>query len=183
MRSIRYNVAISLDGYIGPEDHSTSWITDDPSIDFDDLYSQFDTFIMGRTTYDVMKAQGDANPLRNQPKWSVFVVSQSADPASYPEVTILNHDFISEIGKLKEQEGKDIWLFGGGQLLGACLDAGLVDTIEAAIMPIVLRGGIKMVSDSPARGGTSGAKLRLVGLRQLENSGILLTTYKVKYDE
>jgi len=183
MRPIRYNVAISLDGYIGPEDHSTTWITDDPSIDFDDLYSQFDTFIMGRISYDVMKAQGDANPLRNQPKGRVLVVSQSADPAAYPEVTILGRDFISEIKKLKEQEGKDIWLFGGGQLLGACLDAGLVDTIEAAVMPILLRGGIKMVSDAPARDGMVGTKLELVSVRQLEKSGILLTTYKVKSNE
>ncbi|PKS12286.1 hypothetical protein jhhlp_001586 [Lomentospora prolificans] len=181
MRSSRYSVAISLDGYIGPHDHSTAWITDDASIDFAELYSQFDIFIMGRTTYEVMRAQGDANPFRTRPKESIFVVSQSMRPSEYPEVTVLGANFLSEIKKLKEQEGKDIWLFGGGQLLGSCLDAGLVDTIEAAIMPTLLRGGIKMVSDAAANPGTLGTKLELVEVRRLESSGILMTTYKVRY--
>ena len=66
MRRLRYNVACSLDGFIADPDGGYDWIVDDKGIDFDALYAQFDTFVMGRRTWEVMQAQGDANPLRGR---------------------------------------------------------------------------------------------------------------------
>jgi|GEM_PF-6212510 dihydrofolate reductase len=66
MRRLRYNVACSLDGFIADPDGGYDWIVDDKGIDVDALYAQFDTFVMGRRTWEVMQAQGDANPLRGR---------------------------------------------------------------------------------------------------------------------
>jgi hypothetical protein len=59
MRRIRYQVACSLDGYIaGPKDEF-DWITPEPSFDFDALYAQFDTLLMGRRTYETVQSMGE----------------------------------------------------------------------------------------------------------------------------
>ena len=179
MRPLRYNVATSLDGYIGPHDGSTAWITHDSSIDFVALYAEFDTFVMGRRSYEDMKRMGDENPLLRYPASSILVVSKTLTQDENPDITVLGDDFIAEIQRQKSRGGKDIWLFGGGQLLGACLDAGLVDTIESAIMPTLLRGGVKMVSEAGDSGSVLGQKLELESVRKLEESGILLCVYKV----
>ncbi len=60
MRRIRYQVASSLDGYIAGPNGETDWIVDEPTIDFAELFDQFDTLLMGRRTYEgvVNKADG-----------------------------------------------------------------------------------------------------------------------------
>ena len=179
MRSLRYNVAMSLDGYINPHNGSTDWITHDPSIDFAALYAEFDTFIMGRKSYEQLQLMGDENPLAKYPAASVLVVSKTLRQDDEPRVTIVRDDFLSEIKRQKERDGKDIWLFGGGELLGACLDAGLVDTIETAIIPTLLRGGVKMVSEADGGSGLCGQKLEMESVKRLPDSGILLCVYKV----
>ena len=46
---------------------------------------------------------------------------------------------------LKEKPGRDIWLFGGGSLFRSLLDAGLVDTVEVGVMPVLLGSGIPLL--------------------------------------
>ena len=179
MRPLRYNVAASLDGYIGPRDGTTDWIAQDPAIDFAALYAEFDTFIMGRKSYELVRHLGDENPLKVYGAADVFVVSKTLPQGENLDVTVLGDNFLEEIRRQKEKGGKDIWLFGGGELLGACLDAGLVDTIETAIIPTLLRGGVKMVSEAADGGSLLGQKLELESVRKLEASGILLCVYKV----
>lgn len=181
MRRLRYNVAMSLDGYIGPIDGSTAWITSDPSIDFDALYDQFDTFIMGRKTYEELKRMRDEKPLGHYSASKILVVSGTLVPDENPNVTIICDDFLSETKRRKDGNGKDIWLFGGGELLGALLDAKLVDTIEVAIIPKLLRGGVKMASELGEAGSLLGQTLETVSVNKLEASGIVMCVYKVVY--
>lgn len=180
MRVLRYNAAISLDGFIASPDGAADWIVEDPSIDFDALYNEFDTFIMGRKTYEVMTSFGEQNPLLRRPKESVIVVSRELKAEDFPNITIVSEDVIRTIRELKEGSGKDIWLMGGGQLSGACLKAGLLDYVEAAIMPVILGDGIKMIQGSSQEGPRS-FKLELETLNKLDQSQILLTKYKVLY--
>ena len=48
---------------------------------------------------------------------------------------------------LREEEGKDIWLFGGGSLFRSLVEEGFVDTVEVAIIPIVLGGGTPLIEE------------------------------------
>ena len=57
-RRLRYQVAMSLDGFIAGPNGEYDWIVMDPSIDFTALYREFDTAVMGRKTYAVTAAQG-----------------------------------------------------------------------------------------------------------------------------
>jgi dihydrofolate reductase len=142
MKRLRYNLATSLDGFIARPGGEFDWIIEDPSIDFAALTSQFDTVVMGRRTYEVMRNLGPSGVL-NAVK--VVVCSTTLRQEAAPEVTLLSSGVAEAIRDMKQPDGKDIWLFGGGELARTLFDAGLVDTIEVSIMPVVLGAGIPMV--------------------------------------
>ena len=72
---------------------------------------------------------------------------------------------------MRAQPGKDLWLFGSGLLFRSVLEAGLVDTVEVAAIPVLLGGGIPLL---PARAERT--KLNLTG-RKVYASGIALFEY------
>jgi dihydrofolate reductase len=169
-RRLRYQVAVSLDGFIAGPEGQYDWIVMDPAIDFAAMYKEFDTAVMGRKTYEVMAAQGSHGKI---PGLEVIVFSQSLRPATYPGVRILNDDPRVVVSKLKMKTGRDIWLFGGGVLFRVLLDAGLVDTVEVAVMPVLLGAGIPLLPPGGA------AKLILADHKVLPASGIVALSYSI----
>ena len=167
MRKVRYQVACSLDGYIAGPDGEYDWIVMDPDIDFAALFAQFDTLLMGRRTFEA--AAGD--------HWAgmkTFVFSRTLRQKDHPAVTIVNENARQVIDELRAQPGKDIWLYGGGELFRGLLELGCVDTVEPAIIPIVLGGGRPFLPSPAVR-----RRLALTGQRVYEKSGIVLLTYDV----
>jgi dihydrofolate reductase len=73
------------------------------------------------------------------------VFSQTLDPADYPAVSVVSADPAQSVRWLEARRGKDIWLFGGGELVRLLLEAGLVDTVEPAVVPVLLGGGVPML--------------------------------------
>lgn len=180
MRRLGYNVAVSLDGFIALPDGSADWIVHDDSIDFGSLYAEFGTFILGRKTWEYMVSLEDQNPLAGRQKGSVVVVSSRMKPEDWADVSVVEPGAaVDYITALKAGEGKDIWLFGGGQLAGLCFQAGLVDRVETAIMPVLLADGIRLVEITPEVAGSQGFRLGLVSTQRLEQSGILMCKYDV----
>lgn len=136
MRRIRYQVACSLDGYIAGPEGEADWIVDEPEIDFGELFDQFDTLLMGRRTFEGMLP--GANGFWGK---RVLVFSRTLRQEDHPQVTVVSDDVEQTLNELRSQPGKDIWLFGGGELFRSLLELGCVDTVEPAIMPVMLGGG------------------------------------------
>ena len=173
MRRIRYRVAASLDGYIAGPNGEFDWITMDPDIDFSALMDQFDTFIMGRGTFEMMVGQQGSGAT---PGKQTLVISRTLRQQDHPDVTIVADDLEKTLAALKKKPGKDIWLFGGGSLFRSLLALRLVDTIELATIPVLLGGGIPLLPPPSSR-----AKLKLTGQRIYEKSGIVLLEYAIDY--
>ncbi|HEY8165038.1 MAG TPA: dihydrofolate reductase family protein [Gemmatimonadaceae bacterium] len=171
MRRVRYQVACSLDGYIAAPDGGYDWIVMDPDIDFAAMFAEYDTLLMGRTTYELMKkGGGDVRP-----GMQTIVFSRTLRPKDHPGVTIVSDRIKEKIDELRAMPGKDIWLFGGGQLFRSLLELGCVDTIEPAIIPVVLGKGIPMVPATDVR-----ARLELTGHRLYEKTGTWVMEYAIK---
>ena len=171
MRRIRYSVAMSLDGYIAGPNGEYDWIPMDPDIDFAAMFSAFDTALMGRKSFEVAQQTGNVG----MPGIRSIVVSRTLAPAAYPDVTILSDVSKATFDALKREPGKDIWLWGGGSLFRSLLGAGVVDTVEVAIVPILLGGGIPLL---PA--GASQNSLELTKTRVYEKTGIVALDYRVR---
>jgi dihydrofolate reductase len=170
-RRLRYQVAASLDGFIAGPNGEYDWIVMDPSIDFTALYKEFDTVVMGRKTYEVAAAQGGNGAM---PGLEVVVFSRSLPPATRKGVRIVNDDPGAVVKALKEKPGRDIWLFGGGSLFRSLLDAGVVDSVEIAVMPVLLGAGVPLLPPGAM------SRLVLTDHKVLPATGILMVSYSVQ---
>src|SRR4051794_19984522 len=138
MRLVRFGGAMSLDGYIAGPNGEYDWITMDPEIDFSGQMAQFDTFLIGRKTYEAMRRMGNSGPPIAGIQSIVF--SRTLRPSDCPEA-VLSADAVEFVSKLRTRPGKDIALFGGGDLFRSLLGAGLVDRVEVSLIPVLLGGG------------------------------------------
>lgn len=169
MRRFVYGVAATLDGFIAGPEGEYDWIVHDPTIDFAAMFRPYDTLLMGRGTYEVAGAEGKSWDSYGQ-KW--IVVSTTLKPEDHPNVTILGSNVSETVAAMKAQPGKDIWLFGGGALFRSLYDAGLVDAMEVALMPVMIGSGIPLLPEGKR------CPLTLVESKALP-SGILMLKYSI----
>ncbi|WEK56062.1 MAG: dihydrofolate reductase family protein [Candidatus Cohnella colombiensis] len=168
MRRLRYQVACSLDGFIAGLEDEFDWITPEPSFDFEALHAQFEIILMGRRTYEIASSMGGF------PGKHVIVASRSLSQEDHPDVEVVSVGLETRVHELREQTGRDIWLYGGGTLLSQLLTWNLVDTVEPAIIPILLGGGVPLLASQGVR-----RNLKLIG-QTTYPSGMVLLKYEVQ---
>jgi dihydrofolate reductase len=149
-------------------------------IDFGAMFARYDTLLMGRKTFEVASEKGKSWDTFGQ-RW--IVVSRTLKPDEHPGVTFLSDGIAEAVAALKAQTSpqtqtglqsqKDIWLFGGGMLFRFLLDAGLVDAIDVAVMPVLIGSGIPLLPEGRRQ------TLHLESSKTLP-SGILMLSYEIK---
>ena len=161
---------MSLDGFIVGPNGESDWIVMDNSFDFESFFHEFDTTLMGRKTFEATRQGG--GPML--PGMQTVVCSTTLQNDDYPDVTVVD-DASNFVTELKAKPGKDIWLFGGGELFRSLLDTHHVDTIEIAVMPVLLSQGISLLPS-----GQRPPALRLTETNNL-SSGIVGLNYTIDY--
>ena len=171
MRKLVAGFASSVDGYIEGPNGEYEWILIDKEIDFAAIAKQFDTYFFGRKSYEAML------PFTSKPTPGITNYVFSTTLKAVADNFILIHDTIYEtVLSIKQQEGKDIALYGGAGLLASLLDLKLVDEIVIAVIPVLLGKGKPMVSVLREK-----AWLSLEGTKPFSN-GTLQVRYTVRYN-
>ena len=140
MRKLVAGFASSVDDYIEGPNREYDWILIDKEIDFNEQAKRFDTYFMGRLSYEAIKSMGGTGTKNT--KHYVFSNTLSSVDKNY---ILINRNVKEEVIRIKEQEGKDIALWGGASLLASLLDLKLVNEIEIAFIPVLLGKGKPMV--------------------------------------
>jgi len=170
MRKVAYGGAMSLDGFIAGPNGEYDWIVMDPDVDFAKMMARFDTFLIGRKTFDAMRRMGGGPPapgIRN------IVFSRTLRPEDCPGAT-LSDDAEGVVADLRKKPGKDIALFGGGELFRSLLAAGLVDEIAVSVVPVLLGGGVPLLPSPADR-----ARLKLRTHRVYPKTGTVALEYDI----
>ena len=100
---------------------------------------RFDTVVMGRATYAIGADQGITSPY---PHLRQLVVSTTLGPSPDPAVEVVATDPVARVRELKAEDGKDVWLCGGGSLASSL--AGEIDELVLKISPVVLGAGVPL---------------------------------------
>ncbi|MEZ4884690.1 MAG: dihydrofolate reductase family protein [Chitinophagales bacterium] len=145
MRKIKLYIATSINGYIAKSDGSVGWLDTIPNPNptdygYFDFLKSVDTTLMGNATYQQILGFDVPFPYADKINY-VFSRTQSGVDEY---ATFVSENIVEFVQELTTQEGKDIWLVGGGELNGFFLKNGLIDEMIVSVMPMVLGSGIPL---------------------------------------
>lgn len=138
-----YYVAMSLDGYIARQDGSVDWLEAFPPepLGFSDFYAACAAVVMGRNSYDIMLRHADW-PYAGKPVYVATHRQLAGAPSGVQAVQGQPRQIQARL--VADGHAGTVWLFGGGQLAGQYLAAGLIDRLEVGIIPVVLGRGLRL---------------------------------------
>ncbi|WMJ87547.1 dihydrofolate reductase family protein [Anaerocolumna sp. MB42-C2] len=143
-RKIVLYIAMSLDGYIAAKDDNLEWLfktEGDGDNGYAEFYDTIDAIILGRRTYDwILDHEGDNFPYKNKQCYVFSKTKQGKDK----NVEYINVNITEFVKNLKQTDGKDIWIVGGGELLHDFIEQGLVDEWIITIAPTIIGDGIPL---------------------------------------
>jgi dihydrofolate reductase len=182
-RRIILNLALSLDGYIEGPNGEVDWLTfsEETGEVLHRFLDEIDTILYGRVSYEKWGTYSPSNDssaaerrfYEKTGKMSKFVFSKTTtdfdgDPFIVPA------DIKGTIERLKQQEGKDIWLYGGSKLITTFFNLDLIDELRLSISPIILGDG------KPLFKGILGRKKLELRNSESYRSGMVTLTYETQ---
>jgi dihydrofolate reductase len=176
MRKIIESTLVSADGIVGsPPLWAMDYRDEEVTRDALERLSGSDAMLMGRVSYELFAAiwptQTDdfaqrVNEIRK------YVFSSTLDRADWSNSTIVRGDVLTEVTKIKEQDGRDIALFGHGQLAQTLLENGLTDELRLSYHPVLAGGGL------PQFASGSRTPLTLASVKTFR-TGVVTLSYQV----
>lgn len=183
MRKVTFGGANSLDNFIAREDGAVDWLmwSDEAAEIMKDYWANIDTMIMGRKTWDVAlakapKSKSEKKSSSGNPYGDLqtYVFSRTLKAGERDGATVVNRDPGEFVRELKEQDGKEICIMGGGDLARDLFDAGVIDEIGFNIHPVLLGSGIPLFHEMKTQ-----IDLELIECRPFKN-GCVYVSYRVK---
>lgn len=184
MRKIILNLAVSLDGFIEGPNGEVDWLsfTEETGEVLNDFIKDVDTVLYGRITYD---AWGTYKPSDNSSDFEKGFYNEMDKKTKYVfsknkskfegDPIVINSDIEKQILDIKKMDGKNIWLYGGANLITSLLNLNLIDEFRLAICPIILGAGKPLFENINDR-----KKLKLISAKGHE-SGMVELIYN--YDD
>ncbi|MGH2691519.1 MAG: dihydrofolate reductase family protein [Actinomycetota bacterium] len=143
----------------------------------DEAMAKTDGLLLGRRTYDIFagywpsstEEPGLAERLNSLPKYVVSTTLE--EPLEWNNSSLIKDDVPNQLSKLKELPGRDLLVFGSGDLAQTLMEHDLIDEYRLMVHPIVLGSGKRLFREGNPRTG-----LRLVD-STISSTGTLIATY------
>ena len=180
MRKIILDLAVTLDGFIEGPNGEVDWCIMDDDMDFEGFLSSIDTIFYGRVSYDRwgnFQPEANANETEKAIWSSVHAKKKyvfSSQPHQDSKATFITSDITEQVAAIQQQEGKDIWLYGGAGLIKTFINLNLIDVYRISIHPTVLGGGKPLFENIKER-----MNLTLVEVNRFK-SGVVQLIYEHK---
>ena len=183
MRTVTYGAASSLDGFITDRAGSVEWLhfSKDVSDFIANYWKAIDTILMGRKTWEVAAASAPPPGKRGKGRKSsampgikaTYVFSRTLTTIPQNDAQLVRGDAGAFVRQLKEQDGKDICVLGGGDFARSLFEAGVIDEVGFNMHPVLLGAGAPLFLDAGRR-----IDLQLKECRTIDG-GCVLVTYQV----
>lgn len=175
MRKLILGLAVTLDGYIEGPNGEYDWCFTDQDYGLNEFFTRVDAIFIGRKSYEMAQQYADYNHgemVPGMPPMIEYVFSTTLTSVKKGAI-LISEDSLNAAKRIKEQPGKDIWLYGGASLTDAFMKEGLVDELWLSVHPILLGGGKPLF-----RGGNHRTKLSLLASKTYE-SGLISLRYRI----
>lgn len=162
-RKVILYIATSLDGYIAKPNDDLSFLSivqqDGEDYGYADFINSIDTVILGRKTYDWVMTQVSEFPHADK---NSYIITRTARPG-IGKTNFYTGKLNDLIARLKAEQGKNIFIDGGAEIVNELLKENLIDEFIISIIPIFVGNGTKLFKD-----GRPELILKLVSTKQFD---------------
>jgi len=134
-----------------------------------EFLDRIDTIFFGRKSYEQLTQHAPTAFLDKKK-----VVFSKTIKSEYGNFKVISENIEEAIQEIRNQPGKDIWLFGGGVFASNLLNLNLVDELMISVHPLILGKGKPLFVDIPDR-----IKLKLMDNKTF-SSGLVQLFYAVE---
>src|ERR1700712_5430557 len=188
MRNLIFFMHTSLDGFVAGPNGEMNWIKVDNEI-FDfvgSMTDNADAALYGRVTYEMMQsywptAGDEPNASKHDKEHSVWynkvskiVLSKTISEKELDNTTVISDQLTDNINKIKNQDGKNILIFGSPTASHSLMSHGLIDEYWLFVNPVLLGQGIPLFKDVTER-----TKLKLIETKTF-SCGVIALHYETK---
>ncbi|HYF67803.1 MAG TPA: dihydrofolate reductase family protein [Ohtaekwangia sp.] len=180
MKKIILDLAVTLDGFIEGPNGEIDWCIMDDDMNFDGFLASIDTIFYGRVSYDAwgnFQPTADAMTAERRIWEEVHAKKKfvfSSQNCHDEKATFISNDIVDRVSDVKQQGGKDIWLYGGASLIRTFVNLSLIDIYRISVHPVALGSGKPLFEDLKQR----------IGLKLLKanvfRSGVVQLIYEAK---
>lgn len=159
MRKLKLQVQMTVDGYIAGPNGEMDWMVFNWDNELKkyvtEISESFDCIILGRKLAQGFIPHWASNPEQegadkfNSTK--KFVFTKTIDKSEWDNTILAKGDLVDEITKLKNQNGKDIIVYGGSTFVSALIKKGLVDEFHLFINPTAIGSGLTIFNELDSR--------------------------------
>ena len=171
-RKIILYIATSLDGYIAKPNDDLNFLSivqqEGEDYGYADFVKSVDTVILGKKTYDWVMKQVPDFPHADKDTYIITRMQRS----SINKTNFYTGDLNELVLRLKNEQGKNIFIDGGSEIVNELLKQKLIDEFIISVIPILVGNGTRLFKD-----GRPEQKLKLVDIRKFE-TGLAQFHYK-----
>jgi dihydrofolate reductase len=169
MRKVILGVAVSLDGFIEGPNGEYDWCFTDQDYGLSEFFRSVDTVFMGRKSYELTQQMQGDNPWNSM---TTYVFSNSLKEVKGEKVKLISGNIEIQVKDMLKLHGKDIWMFGGAELLTTFVNHGWIDEYWLAVHPIILGAGKPLFQNIEGR-----KKLKLI-YHKVYETGLVSLRYQ-----